>query len=78
MPKRNRERIMEQSMYDLLCSMNENAMPKICVLALLGDKRGRCERYTCKKSELGCINNCTENYKCCKQCIADYLNEYPF
>lgn len=80
--KRNRERIMEQSLYDLLCKMNERAMPDKCVLQLLDEKKDfrnpRCERYDCGNFEIGCMNNCTQNYVCCKQCIADWLNEFPF
>ena len=79
MPHRNRDRIMQQSMYDLLCSMNKRANPKMCVLDLLGDKQSRCNKYICENYKHGCRNSCEEEYKCCNQCIADYLNEeYPF
>lgn len=78
MPKRNREKLMEQSLYDLLCMMNERANPKTCVLYLLGDKCHECNKYTCENYEHGCRNNCKEEYKCCKECIANWLNEFPF
>lgn len=70
MKKRNRERIMEQSLYDLLCSMNERAMPRVCVVQMLNETgaRDRCELYT----------NIAVTFADCKQCIADYLNEFPF
>lgn len=80
--KRNRERIMEQSLYDLLCKMNERAMPNKCVLQFLDKKKDfrnpRCENYDCGNSGIGCMDNCTQNYACCKKCIADWLNEFPF
>lgn len=80
--KRNRDLIMEQSLYDLLCKMNERAMPDKCVLQLIDEKKNfrypRCDKYDCGESGIGCINECTQNYACCKKCIADYLNEYPF
>lgn len=70
MPKRNREKLMEQSLYDLLCFMNEamtrlqDAGHRVCVLDALGVERGYCKH---------CITGIE-----CKDCIADYLNEYPF
>lgn len=82
MPKRNREKLMEQSLYDLLCKMNERAMPDKCVLQLLDEKKDfrspRCERYDCGNSGIGCMNNCMQNYTCCKTCIAEWLNEFTF
>lgn len=70
MPKRNREILMQQSLYDLLCSMNGRAMPRVCVIQMLNDTgmRDRCERYT----------NIAVKFDDCNKCIADYLNEYPF
>lgn len=66
--KRNRERIMEQSMYDLLCAMNENHNPLVtghCVMRGFIGETAQFER--CKK------------YKAhCNQCIQNWLNEYPF
>ena len=78
MPQRNRERIMQQSLYDLLCAMNKRAMPKMCVLELLDDKSGRCKKFTCENYKHGCMPQCKEEYKCCNQCIAEWLNEFPF
>lgn len=78
MQERNRDKLMQQSLYDLLTMMNKRANPKMCVLDLLGDKQCRCDKYTCEKYKPGCRNSCKEEYKCCNQCIADYLNEYPF
>jgi hypothetical protein len=75
-PKRNREKLMEQSLYDLLCSMNKRSMPHRCVLQLIDDKesaRTRCDRY--EGEYPACVS---PEYGCCNQCIADYLNEYPF
>lgn len=71
MPQRNRERIMQQSLYDLLCSMNDkSANHFLCVLQMLDDKcrvRTRCDKYGEQRTDAGC-----------HKCIADYLNEYPF
>jgi hypothetical protein len=74
MPKRNREKLMEQSMYDLLCKINdgmkENWQWKPCIMSALGfdffERADRCRKY-------GEAEN-----KRCGDCIADYLNEYPF
>lgn len=68
--KRNREILMEQSLYDLLCSMNNRAMPRVCVIQMLNDTgiRDRCERYSGK----------SPTKADCEKCIADYLNEHPF
>lgn len=74
--KRNRDKLMEQSLYDLLCAMNERAMPHRCVLQLIDDKesvRTRCDKY--EGEYPACVS---PEYGCCNQCIADYLNEYPF
>lgn len=65
MPKRNREILMQQSLYDMLCSMNANlrTFNSSCVMiGLIGYDRKveRCYEYKCK----------------CDKCIADYLNEY--
>lgn len=70
MPKRNRNKIMEQSIYDLLCSMNNRAMPRVCVIQMLNYTgiRDRCERYSDK----------APTKADCEKCIADFLNEYPF
>ena len=67
MPKRNREKLMEQSMYDLLCSMNEQLdknTRSACILDLLGENIVglRCTKYNRK----------------CEQCVQDYLNEYDY
>ncbi len=84
MPKRNRDKLHDQSLYDLLCMMNERAMPDKCILQLIDEKEDvtnlRCEKYYCDPDEsgIGCMNDCMKNYACCKKCIADYLNEFPF
>lgn len=67
MQKRNRDKLMEQSFYDLLCMMNANLRTKPifapCIMAALGvDRMERCMKH---KAD-------------CDKCIADYLNEYPF
>ena len=77
MPQRNRERIMQQSLYDLLVSMNTRITDDagalgvdLCVMNGLleyGQTVERCRKY------------CVESFRTgCKDCIAAWLNEYPF
>ena len=64
MPKRNREKLMEQSLYDLLCMMNENlrAFNSTCVMiGLIGyDKK---------------VIRCYEYKGDCEKCLQEWLNE---
>lgn len=64
MKKRNRERIMEQSLYDLLCAMNENlkAFGRSCVMiGLIGyDKK---------------VIRCYEHKADCEKCLQSWMNE---
>ena len=63
MPQRNRERIMQQSLYDLLCKINDNMFNgAICIVwAIDGKKPKECKGETCGK------------------CIQKWLNEeFPF
>lgn len=62
MPQRNRERIMQQSLYDLLCKINGNLYDGIqCIIeAVDGKKPEKCKAHTCE------------------ECIQKWLNEYPF
>ena len=65
--KRNREILMSQSLYDMLCMMNENLKEfnSSCVMVgLIGyDKEvERCYEYKCK----------------CEKCLQEWLNDYPF
>lgn len=66
MQKRNREILMQQSLYDLLCSMNENlkANGSCIMIGLIGyDKKViRCYEYKCK----------------CDKCLQEWVNEFPF
>lgn len=65
--KRNRERIMNQSLYDLLCMMNANirTYPSgLCIMDALGDK----ERD----------RRCMKHDANCEKCLQEWLNEYPF
>ena len=67
MPKRNREKLMEQSLYDLLCNMNANlrSFNNSCIMiGLIGyDKKViRCYKY---KAD-------------CEKCLQSWMNEFPF
>ena len=75
--KRNRERLQEQAMYDMLLSMNKRITDDagafgvdLCVMNGLlnyGETVERCKKY------------CLESFRSgCEQCIADWLNEFPF
>lgn len=64
---RNRDKLMQQSMYDFLCMLNENlrAFNSACVMiGLIGyDKKiERCYEYKCK----------------CEKCLQEWLNEFQF
>ena len=70
MPKRNREKLMEQSLYDLLIKIqdgieSQNAHEEYpCVLSAIEGNMlmKRCEMYSGK----------------CEMCIQNWLNDYPF
>lgn len=64
MPKRNSEKLMEQSLYDFLCFMNANIRTypsELCVMIALGEKN-RDDR--CKKHEADC-----------GKCLQSWMNE---
>lgn len=67
MGKRNRDKLMQQSMYDFLCFMNANLMVfnSTCVMiGLIGyDKKViRCYEHKCD----------------CEKCLQSWMNEDPF
>ena len=78
--KRNREKIMEQSLYDLLCSMND-CLQKNGAVVTPTYPDGK-EEDSCRACIMDCIMNAVSaKMRCkgsCEKCIADYLNEYPF
>ena len=73
MPKRNREIIMEQSMYDMLCMMNANlrtqihhypmALEQPCIMTAIGvkERKARCRDFGAD----------------CDKCIQSWLNDFP-
>lgn len=67
MGKKNRDKLMQQSMYDFLCFMNANLMAfnSTCVMiGLIGyDKKViRCYEHKCD----------------CEKCLQSWMNEDPF
>jgi hypothetical protein len=63
--KRNREKLMEQSMYDLLMHMNQWLKKNthcVCVM--------ECFMQT-QDVETRCSNDC-------EKCLQSWMNEYPF
>ena len=71
MPKRNRDKLLEQSMYDFLCMMNANLRTRFgsaCIMGALMTEYSECDR----------IMRCQKHKADCDKCIAEYLNEYPF
>ena len=81
MPQKNSDKIMQQSLYDLLCKMNETLvkqpdnMNEMCVMCCFMSSSDAGAR--CYFSESNSGNRSCDKYDCNK-CIADYLNEYPF
>ena len=73
MPKRNRDKLMEQSFYDLLVSMNEMLDKNtscVCIMECFMqslDAEERCKKFLYE----GYGHNC-------KECIGAFLNEFPF
>lgn len=67
MPKRNREKLMEQSLYDLIVKINAGMLAGYdCIMDVFDE------------SPESVAKRCGENGANCGKCIADYLNEYPF
>ena len=68
MPKRNREKLMEQSLCDMLCTMNENLRTNKtfapCIMTALGEKVR--------------MARCLEHKADCEKCLQSWLNECPF
>ena len=64
---KNRDRIMRQSIYDLLRSMNANLRSFNCSCVMIGligyDKK---------------VIRCYEHKADCEKCLQSWLNEYPF
>lgn len=84
MPQRNRDKIMRQSLYDLLCKMNDMLKnenhAEVSFVVKLGEK----EHIA---TESACIMDCfyksdDVTAKCdaenCAKCIQEWLNSYPF
>lgn len=69
MPKRNRDKLLEMSMYDFLCMLNANLRtntePIPCIMNALGINPNRGNRCRGFKAE-------------CDKCIQDFLNSFPF
>lgn len=61
---KNRDKIMQQSMYDFLCMMNANLRAFNCTCVMIGligyDKK---------------VIRCYENKCKCDQCLQSYMNE---
>ena len=69
MPKRNRDALMAQSLYDMLMKMNDNLMQALylderpCIMTAIGEPN---RNYRCKKYHPDCAN-----------CLASWLNDFP-
>lgn len=71
MPKRNRDKLLEQSMYDFLCMMNANLRTRFgsaCVMGAL------LKEY----SEYGRLKRCRQFEADCEKCLQSFMNEDPF
>ena len=75
MPKRNREKLMEKSMYDFLCSMNANLRDNLRCTNV-----STCIMYAIHTdySEYDRIMRCNKHESDCGKCLQSWLNEYPF
>jgi hypothetical protein len=71
MAKRNREKLMEKSMYDFLCMMNANLRTRFgsaCVMGALPTEYSEYDR----------IMRCQKHEADCEKCLQSWLNEFPF
>lgn len=67
MPKRNRDKLMGQSLYDLLVKINDGMLAgNDCIMDVFDE------------SSKNVAKRCGESSANCGKCIADWLNEYPF
>lgn len=65
--QRNRDKLMEQSFYDLLVKINYGMLARYdCIMDVFDE------------SLENVAKRCGESNANCGKCIADYLNEYPF
>ena len=71
MPKRNREKLMEKSMYDFLCMMNANLRTRFGSACVMG-------ALLTEYSEYDRIMRCQKHKADCEKCLQSWLNEYPF
>lgn len=65
MENRNRDNLMKQSLYDLLCSMNEMLKRNTSCVCIM----------ECFMQSLDAEERCKKD---CSKCIAEWLNEFPF
>lgn len=67
MPKRNREKIMEQSLYDLLVKINTGMLAGYdCIMDVFDE------------SPESVAKRCGENGANCEKCLQNWLNEFSF
>lgn len=67
MPKRNREILMQQSLYDFLVKINAGMLDGYdCIMDVFDE------------SPDGVAKRCGENGANCEKCLQEWLNEFPF
>ena len=64
MPKRNRDKLLEQSMYDLLVKINAGMLAGY-----------RCIMYLFNDSGKDVLKRCGKNDGDCEKCLQSFLNE---
>jgi hypothetical protein len=77
MGKRNRDKLLEQSMYDMLLKMNENLCENLrCtnVSTCIMDALYPYSDY----SEYERIARCQKHKAACEKCLQSWMNEDPF
>lgn len=84
MTQRNRERIMQQSMYDLLIDMNKQLMENNATAEIPPDKECEMVRHCdacimdCFMESVKAYDRCCSFFNDCGSCLQAWLNEYPF
>ena len=76
MPQRNRDRIMQQSLYDLLMKMNEQLLENAAKIERRGISTEACI-MDCFMDFSESKERCTKHRIDCDKCIQAWLNEYP-
>lgn len=70
MSQRNRDKIMQQSMYDFLCMLNAN------IRTDTNNTSGMCVMNALRDEKM--YDRCIKHDADCEKCLQSWMNEYPF